>query len=149
MDRTILFVCTGNTCRSPMAEGLARKLISDGHLRSSASWRLESAGTWAANGDPASAGAIVALAGMDIDLTGHVSQPLTRQLVDAATIIFAMTGGHCEAARELCLENPKKILLLDPAGADIADPIGQHQDVYVQIAARIHDCLLGRFKEIA
>src|SRR5690349_11718390 len=87
----VLFVCTGNTCRSPMAEALAREEL---ERRGWHHVRLASAGTAADFGQPASGNAVSVLARKGIDLDRHSSQPLTRALVEWADLILAMSPSH-------------------------------------------------------
>ena len=121
--KTILFVCTGNICRSPMAEGLMRSLVG-----SRKDITILSAGVNAPNGSPASVAAVDALRELGISLNGFKSQPVTEDLLHRATHIFTMTREHRRILDLLFPEEGKKIRLLaefTPDGADIPDPIGQ------------------------
>jgi protein-tyrosine-phosphatase len=92
----ILFVCTGNTCRSPLAEAITRQRLAErgwNHVR------VDSAGAAAAWGAPASEGSLGAAAAVGLDLEGHRSQPLTARLVEESDIILAMTTGRRMASR--------------------------------------------------
>lgn len=129
-DKTILFVCTGNTCRSPMAELLFRhRLGPDG------GWTALSAGVAALPGCEASPEAKEVLAEMKVDASEHRSSPVSREWVDRATLIAAMTEGH---RAELLAQYPDaadKVRLLTEFGTggrveNIADPIGQSVGVY-------------------
>lgn len=138
---TILFVCTGNTCRSPMAEHLFRARAGTG-----SEWRAESAGLAAAVGAPASEGAIAALQELGLDARNHRSQPVTRAAVDRAALILAMTSAH---ARELIRRFPEaagRVRLLDSfgtddGGRDIDDPIGHPVVVYRHVRGQIEQAL--------
>jgi protein-tyrosine-phosphatase len=127
----LLFVCTGNTCRSPMAEAIARKLIVE---RGLTDVEVASAGTSAWEGAPASDGAL--LVGMErrMDLSAHRSQPLTRALVRDADLVLAMSPHHIERIEALG-GTGKSWLLADFAshGASaraISDPIGGDLAIY-------------------
>jgi protein-tyrosine-phosphatase len=127
----ILFVCTGNTCRSALAEALARKVAVE---RGMSELDLQSAGTSAWDGAPASDGAL--LVGMErgLDLSAHRSQTLSRELVVNADLILAMGPHHLERIEALG-GGGKAYLITDFAshGADsrpVNDPVGGELDVY-------------------
>ena len=131
-SKTALFICTGNICRSPMAEGLLRKL-----LAGRTDVRVVSAGVNAIRGQPASLHTVEVLRRLGIDLTQFRSQPLTDTLVAQATWIFAMTRSHLDTIHLLFPEAVDKAFLVcefDPQLAatilDIPDPIGMGLDAY-------------------
>ena len=129
---TFLFVCTGNTCRSPMAEGLFRKYLAEkigcgiDELEAKG-YKVISAGTMDMAGAPASVESIRACAAKGVDLTDHASQPVTRALVDASDFIFCMTRSHREQVLFLAADAERKCSLLARDG-DIPDPIGRPQE---------------------
>jgi protein-tyrosine-phosphatase len=127
----LLFVCTGNTCRSPLAEAIARKVAVE---RGLSDVEIASAGTSAWDGAPASDGAL--LVGMErrLDLSGHRAQSLTRRLVEASDLILAMGPHHLDRIEALG-GGSKAFLLADFASHGtsaraISDPIGGELDVY-------------------
>lgn len=127
----ILFVCTGNTCRSALAEAVARKVAVE---RGLSDVEVNSAGTSAWDGAPASDGAL--LVGMErgLDLSQHRAQMLTRELLRDADIILAMGPHHLERIEALG-GSERSFLLTDFAsrGASsrpVSDPIGGDLDVY-------------------
>ena len=129
---TILFVCTGNTCRSPLAEGLAQKWL-DEHGFSG--WLAVSAGTFAIDGMPTSQETIDALASRGIEFYG-TSTALTAKMAKQASAVFCMTRSHLEVAKQFT----DKAQLLDPRG-DVSDPIGQDQSVYDALADQMEDII--------
>ena len=128
----LLFVCTGNTCRSPMALALAEKICAALGLDG---YELASAGVMAVDGASASTGALDAAAQIGLDLSGHISQLLTQELVDDSALIFTMTMSHKQAVCSKFPNHSDKVhLLSEYAGecGDIPDPFGQSLDVYVK-----------------
>jgi glycine hydroxymethyltransferase len=141
--KSILFVCTGNICRSPMAEGLFRRLL--GNRKDI---EVASAGVHAVRGQPPSLHAIHVCDQEGVDIRGVRSQPLTATLVDRATHIFAMTGAHLETIHTLFPPGAEKTYLLrefeEPGMTvwrDVPDPIGCSRDVYSVCATTIKNAL--------
>ncbi len=130
--RTLLFICTGNVCRSPMAEALFRKLLGN-----RTDIRVVSAGVGAIRGQPASLHTVEVLRRLGMDLSRFRSQPLTENLIAQATWIFAMTRSHLDTIQLLFPEAAERAFLVcefDPELAstalDIPDPIGHGLDAY-------------------
>ncbi len=137
----ILFVCTGNTCRSPMAEALARHLS-----RSVEGWDFASAGVFAREGQPASQQAVTVMKESGIDISGHVSRQLTPARAEASDYIVALTEGHADLIRENFPEAAGKIHTLHSynpanAGRDVMDPFGGSVESYRKTRDEIESAL--------
>lgn len=146
LNRTVLFVCTGNTCRSPMAAAIARAALEQRPADGIAT-RVESAGIAAAEGEPASPEAVTALREMGIEATQHRSHRLSRAAIRQADVIFTMTPSHREAVLAIDPSADGKTLPLDPHGP-VPDPVGMSLDVYRATAKRMADLIAQRLREL-
>ena len=126
----ILFVCTGNTCRSPMAELLFNSVAPTGV-------RAESAGLAAFPGVPMSAAARQVLAERNISECGFRSRPLTAPLAAAATRIVGMTAAHCREIVSRFPDCAAKTVILLPDGGDVPDPFGGDAAAYRRCLERM------------
>lgn len=138
----IVFVCTGNTCRSPLAEGLCKKLLADRLVCSpeelpARGFLVLSAGLSAMMGGTAAVESVEAAREFGVDLTSHRSRPLTAELVAQADHLVVMTQGHALALTAQHRRLRPRPRLLCPGGGDIADPIGCDQQVYHECAQQI------------
>ena len=138
MSHRVLFVCTGNVCRSPMAAALfnakARQLNEDQE------YTAHSAGTWALENQPASGHAITAMAERGIDLTAHRGQTITRELIEQAAVVIVMTGSHRDALTSEFPAARGKLHLMSELidrTFDIADPYGNTLAEYQDCAASL------------
>jgi protein-tyrosine-phosphatase len=126
----LLFVCTGNTCRSPMARVIAQQALQE---RGWLSVAVDSAGTAAAPGQPAAESAIRVAAEHGLDLSWHESKPLTEDLVDWADLILVMTPPHLDVVVNLGGAEKAALLgefLPEADEVDIPDPLGNGDDAY-------------------
>ena len=127
----LLFVCTGNTCRSPMAAAITRAEL---ERRGWTHVAVQSAGAAAAQGQPASEQAIDVLAEHDVDLTMHRTTPLTPELVQQADLVPVMSASHLFSVTEM--GGGEKVALVtdflegDELGASVEDPFGSDTEAY-------------------
>ena len=134
----LLLVCTGNTCRSPMAEAIARQVLAD---REGVS--VSSAGVSAVDGMAASPEAVEAMREQGLDLSGHRSRALTPAMVAEADQIYTLTASHRRALLDLVPEAEVKVQRLE-SGGDIVDPVGGSLALYRDTAAQIRRALEAR-----
>ncbi len=147
----ILFVCTGNTCRSPMAEYYFNDIAAKTDLRG---FKASSAGIAAINGCKASQGAIDAMKELyDIDMSSHRSSRVDKTMIEDSVMVIAMTHEHEKLLRQAYPEDSDKIITLYryAAGttADVADPYGNDDQVYKAAAKEIADLTGGLLRKLA
>jgi len=149
---SFLFVCTGNTCRSPIAEGMFRKYLAEklqykvDHL-GELGYKVVSAGILDMAGYPASTEAIAACAAKGIDISTHKSRRLSVELVRESDYIFAMTRSHCEQVVKIWPDVQDRCVLL-AENEEIVDPIGQSQEFFNDCANLIEKAVKERISEL-
>jgi glycine hydroxymethyltransferase len=139
----VLFVCTGNTCRSPMAEGFFKEIS-----RNDREMTCSSAGIGAASGQPPSRNSVSAMDELDINIQGHRSKPVTQELVNQSDFILVMTYSHLDNMLLMYPQASDRIFLIrefippnDRSSREVSDPFGQSIEAYRISRNHIRDAI--------
>ena len=139
----ILFICTGNICRSPMAEGLMAQALPSAQRDR---WEIASAGTHGLEGNRAEPHAVRAMRSFDIDISGHRARQVSADMIDRAKWVLVMEKTHQRwLERHLKIQTPEIYRLTDftehPMVRDIPDPYGGSLQTYLYCADLIRQCI--------
>ena len=142
LGTTLVLVCTANSCRSPMAEGICKQMLAAKlgcavEELPERGYTICSAGTAAPFDLPASQNAVEAMRREGIDIAGHCSQPVTPELAEDADVIYVMSRHHAQSITAFLPEVSDRVHMLDPTGADLRDPIGGSVEVFERCAGAI------------
>lgn len=146
----LLFVCTANRCRSPMAERLFIRIL-ENHKEDLTQWQVSSAGTWAVDDIPPDEKLISTMEEFGIDIRDHRSQMLTKSIINRQDLILVMEKNHLEALRfEFPEQNTKMYLLSQMIGQfyDIPDPFSRERKFYHRVATQIDEILTKGYSKI-
>ena len=154
--KTVLFVCTGNTCRSPMAEGLLRKEMKQRGINEN-QVQVMSAGIFAQNGEPATEHAVTVMRERGVSLKSHRSRRLNHAMLEKADLILTMTTDHKQALLMMDAAVAERLFTIaefvsDPETAgitDVADPFGGSPDMYRTTAEQLERMVKALAQELA
>ena len=152
-NKIILLVCTGNSCRSVMAAGLLRELLKD-----KSDYEIMTAGVAALGGMRPTRETVQVMSEQNIDISGHLSKPLTDEMIDAADLILVMEGVHKEHILSRRPKAKEKVYLLSEfarieredklVNPDIPDPIGKSIEFYRKVLNIITESIERTVKEL-
>ncbi len=133
----VLFICTGNTCRSPMAEGIFKELT-----KNTPEIAVSSAGLMANDGECVSENAVIACMEYNADISKHIAKQLTMEILDSYDCFICMTDSHAQALLNVGIPENAIYTL------NVSDPYGGSLELYKECCKQIHDKLLVLSKEL-
>lgn len=151
---SVLFVCTANICRSPMATALFKHKLAQASQTNPAlllNWRVESAGTWAREGEPASERSQLVMQGRGLDISAHRSRTVSLELLSSFNLILVMEKGHKEALKAEFPDLSNRIFMISEMAGyqrDIRDPILGTMVDYQNTARELDQLLTMGFEKI-
>jgi protein-tyrosine phosphatase len=151
MSKHVLFLCTGNICRSPLAEGILKHRLEQKRI---GSVTVSSAGTYGLSGSSAAEHGVEVAAQHGIDISDHIARHVTREMLDGADFVVCATMDHVVEAGAVLPDSGGKYSLLSDfgppkgRGRDIADPYGMPIEYYVAAYERIDECVDGLLREL-
>lgn len=148
--KSVLFVCTANMCRSPVAAGLLKQKVQE--LGEADGWRIESAGVAALDGQSATPESVRVAAEHGVDLSDHRSRLATRERVAPFSLVLVMEQRHKDALQQAFPDLADRVELLSQMigeGTDLADPVGTGIENYRAMADQIHSVLERGYERIS
>ena len=145
---SVLFICSANICRSPMAMGLLRSMVED----SSDQWKIESSGVWDMGDQPAALNTQLVLQERGIDLNDHASRTITGTMLSEFNLVLVMEDNHKEVLKLAFPEYTDRIYMLSEMVGkifDIVDPIGRSLADFEETALEMERILTEGFEKIS
>ena len=145
---SVLFICSANICRSPMAMGLLRSMVED----SSDQWKIESSGVWDLEDQPVALNTQLVLEERGIDLNDHVSRTVTGTILSEFNLVLVMEDNHKEVLKLAFPEYTNHIYMLSEMVGeifDIVDPIGRSLADFEETALEMERILTEGFEKIS